>query len=312
MSSFILATNPEAPPPGLEGAVYSIGNFDGLHLGHESVLERTIALARAMGKPAALLTFEPHPANHFAGRPVVFRLTPAPLKAALCERLGLDGLVVMTFDAALASETAEEFVVSVLVRRLAASAVVVGWDFHFGKGRSGNPAFLAEAGGRYGFAVEIAPKVEEGGEVVSSTAIRRALEAGDVQTAALGLGRLYSVVGTVIHGQELGRTLGVPTANLALEPTNRLAHGVYAVRAVVDGKRLPAVASFGVRPTVDNGPPLLEVHVLDFAGDLYGREMEVEFVQRIRPELKFDSLDALKAEMARDIAKAREILAGTR
>jgi riboflavin kinase / FMN adenylyltransferase len=314
MTRFVLATDPGAAPPGLEGAVYSIGNFDGLHLGHRAVLERTISLARVRAVPAALLTFEPHPANHFAGRPVVFRLTPAPLKAALCERLGLDGMVVLTFDAALAAKTAEEFVADVLVGRLGVGAVVVGWDFHFGKSRSGSPAFLAEAGQRYGFAVDIVAKVEEGegaqAEVVSSTGIRRALERGDVAAAQGALGRPYSVSGTVISGQRLGRTLGVPTANLALDPTNRLAHGVYAVRVDVGGKRLPGVASFGVRPTVDNGAPLLEVHLLDFHGDLYGREIEVEFISHIRPELNFDSLDALKAEMAGDIARAREILAG--
>jgi riboflavin kinase/FMN adenylyltransferase len=202
----------------------------------------------------------------------------------------------------------------VLVERLDVGAVVVGWDFHFGKGRSGTPAFLAEAGQRYGFSVEIVDKIELGeGEtarLVSSTAVRRALERGDVVEAARGLGRRYAVSGPVIAGQRLGRTLGVPTANIALAPTNRLAHGVYAVWALVDGERRPAVASFGVRPTVDeNGPPLLEVHLIDFAGDLYGRSMTVEFVERIREERKFDSLDALIEAMQRDIALARAILA---
>jgi len=190
---------------------------------------------------------------------------------------------------------------------------VVGWDFHFGRARSGTPAFLAEAGARHGFAVEIVAKVEDGaGEearVVSSTAIRRALERGDVEAAARGLGRAYAVSGVVISGQRLGRTLGVPTANIALDPTTRLAHGVYAVRAHIEGKMSAGVASFGVRPTVDSGPPLLEVHLLDFHGDLYGREMEVEFVQRIRDERKFDSLALLTEEMERDKERARAILA---
>ncbi|RBP16415.1 FMN adenylyltransferase /riboflavin kinase [Roseiarcus fermentans] len=312
-SGFVVAKDPASPPRGLERAVYAIGNFDGLHLGHQAVLHRTRRLAEARGAPSALLTFEPHPADFFAERPVAFRLTPPDLKARVAERLGLSGIVFFTFDAALAGLPADDFVRLILVERLGAGAVVVGWDFHFGKGRTGGPAFLEDAGRRYGFAVEIVAKVETGdGEaarIVSSTAIRRALERGDVADAASCLGRRYAVSGPVIAGQRLGRTLGVPTANVALAPTNRLAHGVYAVLATVDGRTHPAVASFGVRPTVDNGPPLLEVHLLDFAGDLYGRGLTIEFVERIREERKFDSLAALVEEMKRDIARARAILA---
>jgi riboflavin kinase / FMN adenylyltransferase len=312
-NGFVLATDPAAPPSGLEGAVYAIGNFDGVHLGHQAVIKRALSLAKERAAPSALLTFEPHPGDYFAGRPVVFRLTPRDMKASMGARLGLTGVVFLTFDARLASLSAEEFVANVLVARLRAGAVVVGWDFHFGKGRSGTPAVLAEAGSRYGFAVDIVAKVEEmagdAPRVVSSTTVRRALELGDVAAAVRELGRPYAVSGPVVAGQRLGRTLGVPTANMALEPTNRLAHGVYAVRALVDGKPHPAVASFGVRPTVDNGPPLLEVHLLDFDGDLYGREMEVEFVERIREERKFDSLSLLATEMERDKARARAILA---
>ena len=310
---FVRATDPIVPPPGLEGAVYAIGNFDGLHLGHRAVIERAVAMAKAKGAPSAILTFEPHPADFFAGRPVAFRLTPARDKAEICARLGLDGIVSIRFDAALAAMSAEEFVERVLVGRLGVAAVVVGWDFHFGKGRSGSPAILAEAGLRHGFAVEIVAKVESGAgdaaRVVSSSAIRKALEQGDVVAAARGLGRNYSVSGRVISGQRLGRTLGVPTANIVLEPMNRLAHGIYAVMARVDGRAYPAVASFGTRPTVGDGPPLLEVHLLDFEGDLYGREMEVEFIERIREERKFDSLRRLTAEMGRDKERARAILA---
>ncbi len=256
-SGFVVATDPVLPPAGLERAVYAIGNFDGLHLGHRAVIERTNALAQERIAPSAVLTFEPHPADHFAERAVAFRLTPPALKARLCESFGLSGIVFLTFDARLAGLTAEEFVKLVLVERLDAGVVVVGWDFHFGKGRSGSPGFLAEAGARYGFAVDIVGKVQDGrGEdaaVVSSTSIRRALERGDVAAAARSLGRNYSISGRVSQGQRLGRVLGVPTANIALEPTNRLAHGVYAVRAAIGGKSHPAVASFGVRPTVDNG-----------------------------------------------------------
>ncbi len=304
--------DPMLPPKGLEGAVYAIGNFDGVHLGHQAVIARALAVARDRAIPSAILTFEPHPADFFAQGAIAFRLTPSDIKASICARLGLSGVVPMTFDASLAAMSAEEFVVKVLVTRLGVGAVVVGWDFHFGKGRSGSPAFLVEAGERYGFAVEVVAKVEEGvGEaarVVSSTAIRRALERGDVAGAARGLGRPYAVLGRVVSGQRLGRTLGVPTANLVLEGTNRLAHGIYAVRARVDGRIHPGVASFGVRPTVDNGPPVLEVHLLDFDADLYGRDMEVEFIERIREERKFDSLASLTSEMERDKQRARELL----
>ena len=221
--------------------------------------------------------------------------------------------MVLSFDAALAGLTAQEFVEWVLVERLEVGAVVVGWDFRFGKARSGSPDFLARAGARFGFQVEMVEKVEarEDGraEAVSSSAIRRALERGDVEAAARGLGRDYAVAGVVAPGQKLGRALGVPTANIALEATNRLAFGVYAVRARAAGRAYDGVASFGVRPTVDPGAPLLEVHLFDFAGDLYGQEIEVEFVARIREERKFGSLEELKAAMARDIARARAALA---
>ncbi|WP_246731670.1 bifunctional riboflavin kinase/FAD synthetase [Methylocapsa sp. S129] len=310
---FLIAVDPQTPPAGLERAVLAIGNFDGAHLGHRAVIGRTKRLAAELGAPSAVLTFEPHPADFFAGKPVVFRLTPKAVKARALEEFGLDGAIILTFDAHLAALSAEEFVSKVLVERLDVAAIVIGWDFHFGKGRSGSPAFLREAGVRYGFRVDIIDKVEAAEtaqtEAISSTAIRRALEAGDVEGAARLLGRDYAIVGTVIPGQKLGRTLGVPTANIALEPSNRLAHGIYAVEVFVDGVRFGGVASFGTRPTVDDGAPLLETFLFDFDGDLYGRAIEVAFVRRIRGEQKFDSLDALVAEMGRDKEKARAILA---
>jgi riboflavin kinase/FMN adenylyltransferase len=314
MATFELAIDPTRPPPGLAGAVYAIGNFDGVHRGHAAVIARTRALAAGRGAPSAVLTFEPHPADYFARRAVVFRLTPPPIKARILQSLGLSGMVTLDFDAMLAGKSAEEFVESVLVARLHVSAVVIGWDFHFGRQRGGTPDFLAAAGARLGFAVEIVDKVETdaaaGREIVSSSIIRRALEEGDVEAAARGLGRDYLVEGIVAPGRQLGRELGVPTANLALEPTNRLAHGVYAVRARVGAKVHDGVASFGVRPTVEGGgAPLLEVHLFDFAGDLYGQSMEVAFVARLRGEQKFASLDALKGAMARDMTQARVALA---
>jgi riboflavin kinase/FMN adenylyltransferase len=310
---FLIAIDPKGPPAGLERAVLAIGNFDGAHLGHRAVIGRTRQLAGELGAPSAVLTFEPHPADFFAGKPVVFRLTPKPVKARALEEFGLDGAIILTFGADLAALSAEEFVSQVLVQRLNVAAVVIGWDFHFGKGRSGSPAFLKEAGARYGFRVDIIDKIERSTasatEAISSTAIRRALEAGDVEAAARLLGRDYAIIGTVIPGRKLGRTLGVPTANIALEPSNRLAHGIYAVQVFVDGARFGGVASFGTRPTIDDGPPLLETFLFDFDGDLYGRTIEVAFIRRIRGEQKFDSLDALVAEMNRDKEKARAILA---
>lgn len=307
---FVFAVDPERAPAGLERAVFAIGNFDGAHLGHRAVLGRTRRLADELGAPAAVLTFEPHPADFFAGKPVVFRLSPSAARGRAFAEFGLDGAVVLTFDARLASLSAEDFVRGVLVERLGVQAVVIGWDFHFGKGRAGSPAFLGQAGARWGFRVDVVDQVAaSASEAISSTTIRRALEAGDVEAAARLLGRDYAVAGVVIPGRRLGRTLATPTANIALEPSNRLAHGVYAVEVGVDGARYGGVASFGTRPTVDDGPPLLETFLFDFDGDLYGRVIEVAFVARIRGEAKFDSLDALAAEMARDKARAGEILA---
>jgi riboflavin kinase/FMN adenylyltransferase len=311
-NGFVLATDPILPPPGLERAVYAIGNFDGMHRGHQAVIERAVSLARTRAVPSAILTFEPHPADYFAGHPVAFRLTPPEIKARISANLGLSGIVFFSFDYVLASMSADEFIAKVLVARLGVTAVVVGFDFHFGKGRSGSSSSLSEAGSRYGFAVEIVAKVEhrtgESSRVVSSSAIRYALERGGLAAAASGLGRNYAISGKVISGRQLGRTLGVPTANITLEATNRLAHGIYAVVVRTEGRTFPGVASFGTRPTVDNGPPLLEVHLLDFRGNLYGSEIEVEFIERIREERKFESLQSLVAEMERDKERARTIL----
>jgi riboflavin kinase/FMN adenylyltransferase len=307
---FIVSVDPVAPPPQLQSGVLAIGNFDGVHVGHRAVLARAREMAARLGAPSAALTFEPHPSDYFAGRPVVFRLTPFAEKAAALAELGLSGVVSLSFDARLASLPAEAFVEDVLIRRLGARGVVVGADFHFGKGRSGSPAFLQREGERLGFAVEIADKIVDGGEIVSSSAIRTALERGDLEDAVRLLGRSYIVTGVIIGGQKLGRTLGVPTANMALPATNRLAFGVYAVRARLDGRRLEGVASFGVRPSVGAGAPLLETYLFDFDEEIYGRELSVELVTRLRPELEFASLEDLKAAMQADIAAARRVLAG--
>jgi riboflavin kinase/FMN adenylyltransferase len=311
--TFILSVDPLAPPLGLAGAVVAIGNFDGVHRGHRAVISRAKKLAKRLGRPCAVLTFEPHPADFFARAPTIFRLTSRDAKAHRLAELGLDGMFVMSFDAALAGLDAETFLKDILVRRLGAGAVVVGYDFHFGARRAGTPDFLRTRGPELGLTVEIVEKVvadEEGSiEAVSSTATREALQLGDVAAATALLGHAWSVTGTVIHGAKLGRTIGYPTANLALDQTCGLRHAIYAVEVDVDGERLKGVASFGRRPTVDNGPPLLEIHIFDFDGDLYGKEIEVFFLAFLRAEEKFPSLDAMLEQIRRDEAQARRILA---
>jgi riboflavin kinase/FMN adenylyltransferase len=310
---FVDCKDPLEPPPGLEGAVVALGNFDGLHRGHVGVVVRAQALAKRLGKPCAVLTFEPHPADYFAGRSVIFRLTPPLAKAALLKKLGVDGMITLTFDAAFAALPAEAFTADILAKRLGVSAVVAGYDFGFGKGRRGDPAFLRSEGARLGFAVEIVERIsrDEAGslDAVSSTATREALERGDVELARRLLGRPYVIEGEVGHGEKRGRLLGFPTANIALDPSNRLRYGVYAVTLEAQGVIHCGAASFGRRPTFDDGPPLLEVFVLDFAGDLYGETVEVAFYGFLRGEEKFDSVEALVAQMHRDVEAARGVLA---
>lgn len=310
-SDFIVSIDPQTPPPGLDGAVVAIGNFDGVHRGHRAVIARAMDLARRLGRPCAVLTFEPHPADFFAGESVIFRLTEQDAKARRLSELGLDGVVALRFDKALAGLPAEEFLQKILIERLGASGVVVGYDFHFGAKRSGTPEFLRRRGVELGLTVEIVEKVvadEQGAlDAVSSTATREALRLGDVRAAAALLGHFWSLTGTVIKGAQLGRKLGFPTANLAVPDSCGLRYGVYAVEIALDGRRLHGVASFGKRPTVDNGPPLLESFVFDFAEDLYGREIEVFFVEFLRPEQKFASLDDLTAQIRDDEARARAI-----
>jgi len=313
--NFTLAVDPASPPLGLEGPVVAIGNFDGVHRGHVAVIRRAEALARKLGRPCAVLTFEPHPSDFFGGPGTIFRLTPLAAKAKELKRLGIDGMIVFTFDAGLARLPAEDFVVEILLARLDVRAVVVGYDFHFGAKRSGSPAFLRQAGARHGFEVEIVERIsadaDDALEAASSTVTRAALEAGDVEQAAKLLGRPFSIIGEVIHGQKLGRTLGFPTANLLPDPSCRLRHGIYAVQVAVGEKILDGVASYGRRPTFDNGPALLEPYLFDFFGDLYGETIEVRFIGWIRPETKFASIEALTAQIHLDAARAREILRAT-
>jgi len=309
---FVVVTDPASPPEGLDGAVVAIGNFDGIHRGHVAVIRRAEALAHALGCPCAVLTFEPHPSDYFRGPGTIFRLTPRDAKAKALERLGIDGMIIVSFDAALASLGAEKFVAEILVRRLHVRAVVAGYDFHFGSGRAGTPDFLRQEGERLGFRVEIVPRVPAGPQdavdAASSTATRAALEQGDVERAALCLGHPFVIMGAVVAGNKLGRTLGFPTANLVPDPSCRLRHGIYAVRVEVEGRSFDAVASYGRRPTLDNGPALLEVFLFGFSGDLYGKVIEVAFVAWIRAEEKFPSLAALTTQIGKDCEQAEAIL----
>ena len=309
---FTAVRDPQSLPASLAEPVVAIGNFDGVHRGHKAVIDRARALAARLGRPLAVLTFEPHPADYFAGKSVVFRMTPEAARERALGRLDLDGLIVLTFDKALADLDAETFVREILIGRLRVCAAVVGYDFHFGKGRTGSPDYLREAGKRHGFEVEVIGRImaDASGslEAVHSGSARKALIEGDVARARALLGHDYFVTGEVVHGQKLGRTLGFPTANLVLDPSCQLRHGIYAVRILIGGESHDGVASWGRRPTVDNGPPLLEIFVFDFSGDLYGRQVEVQFVEWIRGEEKFDSLEALKARIALDVEEARAML----
>ncbi len=300
--------DPADLPVDLARPVLAIGNFDGMHLGHRAVLAATAACADALGRPFGLLTFEPHPRDFFHRGEPVFRLTPPAVKAVLAARFGVMLLIELTFDAALAGRDAEAFVRDVLVARFDVASIVIGHDFHFGKGRSGSPDFLKQAGERYGFAVEVVAPLAAEGAPVSSTAIRRHLAAGEVAAANALLGYEWFVRAQVRHGDKRGRDLGYPTANLALDPACGLAHGIYAVRARLDGATIDGVASFGRRPTFDNGAPLLEVHLFDFSGDLYGRTLDIAFVAWLRGERKFDDVAALVRQMDDDSALARRLL----
>jgi len=293
----------------LKGAVVAIGNFDGVHRGHRAVIAAAVDRAMAMDRPAVALTFEPHPRRLLRPDEPMFRLSDETAKLRLLAATGLDGAMVLTFDAALAALSAEDFIARILLERLAVSGAAIGFDFHYGKDRGGSPDFLASEGRRYGFPVEIVPPLEDEGRAVSSSAIRAALAAGRVVEAAELLGNPWFISATVVHGDARGRELGYPTANLELDPGCGLKLGIYAVRVGIDGSRYEGVASFGRRPTFDDGPPLLEVHLFDFCGDLYGRSIDVAFLAWIRSELKFVSVADLVRRMGEDCRLARAALA---
>ncbi|MEQ1953300.1 bifunctional riboflavin kinase/FAD synthetase [Mesorhizobium sp. CN2-181] len=298
-------------PERLRDGVVAIGNFDGVHRGHQAVLDRALEEARARGMPALVLTFEPHPRSVFRPDIPLPRITPAPVKARLIRLLGFDAIVEQEFSRAFAQMSADEFIDDVLVRRLGVGHVVTGFDFHFGRNRQGDPAFLVAAAKSRGFGVtQVEAFSDEGGDIVSSSRIRTLLEAGDVSQAAGLLGYRFTVESEIVHGKKLGRTLGFPTANMVLPDDAVLRHGIYAVRLRrANGDLHDGVASFGRRPTVESdGQPLLETYVFDFAGDLYREVCDVSFFGFLRGEEKFDGLDALLDQMNRDKEEARALL----
>ena len=300
----------EPVPAVLRGAVAALGNFDGVHRGHRALIE---AVRQDAGpRPAAVLTFEPHPRAFFAPDQPMFRLTGPRAKEIVFARLGLDGLFVRRFDGRLAATSPRGFVEGWLRDDLGLSGVVIGHDFHFGQGRAGTPAILADLCTEAGIACRIVPAVAGGpdGAPISSSAIRAALAAGDMTRANALLGYRWFVLAEVRHGDKRGRTLGYPTANLALDSCG-LAHGIYAVRVrLADGRLVLGVASYGRRPTFDDGAPLLEVHLFDFSGDLYGQEVAVELLAFLRGEEKFASAEALIAQMDVDSARAKAAIRG--
>ncbi|MHB2266172.1 bifunctional riboflavin kinase/FAD synthetase [Aliihoeflea sp. PC F10.4] len=298
-------------PENLRGGVVAIGNFDGVHRGHRAVLDRALDEAKTRGVPALVLTFEPHPRKFFQPDAALCRLTPPSMKARLIAACGFDAMIEQRFDGDFAGLTASEFVERILVGRLGICHAVTGFDFHFGKKRGGGPAYLMEAGEKHGFGVTLVDAFrDEGAEIVSSSRIRDLLAIGDVAEAAGLLGYRFAVEGEVIGGEKLGRTLGYPTANMALSEDIQLAHGIYAVRfRRADGSLHDGVASFGRRPTVTtDGAPLLETYLFDFSGDLYGETCQISFFAFLRGEEKFDDLDALVAQMKRDEEEARAIM----
>lgn len=293
-------------PEGLRGGIIALGNFDGFHLGHQAVAGQAIARARSEGRPAIIATFDPHPVRFFRPDAPWFRLTILDQRQRLFADAGADAMLVLPFGAELASVTAEDFISDWLIGRYGAAGVVTGEDFTFGKGRGGSAGLLAERGGALGLSVDAVAPVLIDGEPVSSSRIRDAVRDGDCAAAEHLLTRPFAIEGAVQHGDKNGRLLGYPTANIDMGHYLRPRYGIYAVTArLADGRTLKGAANVGIRPTFDPPRELLEPHFFDFDGDLYGHMIEVAFHAFLRGEAKFDSLDALKAQMARDCEEAR-------
>jgi riboflavin kinase/FMN adenylyltransferase len=303
------ASDAQLPPVAL-----TVGNFDGIHRGHQAMLQRVLAAARARGLQSCVLTFEPHPREFFRAEAAPTRLTSLREKLELLVAHGVERTHVQRFDHRFASLAPEAFVEKVLAKRLRARWLLIGEDFRFGAKRAGDIALLKRLGPRYGYEVEVLPAVARAGVRVSSSAVRAALAAGDLERAGELLGRPYSISGRVVHGRKLGRELGFATANVQLKHNRPPLTGIYAVRVHgVGTSSRPAVASLGVRPTITaSGRAVLEVHLFDFSADLYGAHMRVEFLHKIRNEEKYSDLDALKAQIERDCEAAKTFLLESR
>jgi riboflavin kinase/FMN adenylyltransferase len=296
-------------PASLKGAVLAIGNFDGVHRGHQAVLCEAMRIAASEGHRAGAVVFEPHPREFFAPDLPFFRLTPLPLKLELLEALGLDQTFVIPFDGALSSLSAEAFATDVVAKGLGASHVVVGHDFSFGKGRTGTTEGLVALGRTLGFGVDVVSPVGAAEGIFSSSRIREHLRAGEVRDAAEQLGFWWRVRGRVGKGAGRGKGLGFPTLNVALDPGQDVRHGIYAMRVENGGRSYHAAGYVGTSPTFGDSAPVLEAYLLDFTGDLYGEEVEVEFIAFLRGDQTFASPEALAAQMSRDCGDARAILA---
>ena len=298
-----------AIPAHLAGGIVALGNFDGFHLGHQAVVGAAVARARAEGRPAVVATFDPHPVRFFRPDAEAFRLTTLDQRERLFAGAGADAMVVFRFEAELAGLSADAFIAERLIATLKVGGVVTGEDFTFGRAKAGNVAALAAAGQVLGFSADAVGPVTLDGEPVSSSRIRAALRAGDCQTAARLLTRNFAIEGEVQHGDKVGRTIGYPTANIDMGKYLRPAYGIYAVRGrLADGRMLNGAANLGIRPQFTPPKELLEPYFFDFDGDLYGQVIEVELVEFLRPEARFDSLDGLQAQMAADCEQARQIL----
>ena len=296
------------PERATTSTVLAIGNFDGVHLGHRALLAELIAKARALALPATVLTFEPHPRELFAPDQAPARLASLRDKLELLAACGVDRVHVCRFNRTLAALTAAQFIENILVRGLSVRYLIVGDDFRFGKGRSGDFALLQKMGQEHRFVVAAMHTVDFGGVRVSSSAVRDALADGNLEYAEQLLGRAYVIAGRVMHGEKIGRTLGFPTANIQVRRKRLPLSGVFAVTVSgIAAAPLPGAASLGVRPTLAEGlKPVLEVHLPDFDRDIYGCHVDVNFLHKLRDEAKYDSLDALKAQIARDVAAVRE------
>ena len=295
---------------GANKIIAAIGNFDGVHLGHQALLREMVKFAADRGARPGAIVFEPHPRRFFNPDAPPFLLCSYATRDALLKRYGVEEILKVAFNASLAKLAPRAFVEDILIGQLKVSGLVAGADFRFGANRAGDSALLEDLGKGDNFTVKIASLVKDApaGEKFGSSAVREALMQGDVAAAAAMLGRPWSVTGAVETGRKVGRTIGFPTANMTLGELIEPRKGVYATRAVIDGVTYDAVSNFGRRPTVGSDAPLLETHLFDFAGDLYGKELEVEFIHFIRDEKKFDGLDALKAQIAEDCLQARNLL----